>query len=175
MSMRGQQLLWLLALFLCASCSTGKVPPEQWAGKVCLAVKPWSSSINAAVSSAQQKITSGSSPAQIKGDLLTLYGGARDASTTALGQVRAAGIPDADNGEDVARQFTSALTAARDAFGRAATRTAALSTSDKNAFYTAVVTIGQQLTQENNQNSAGFSHVSSAQLQKAFDTVPECQ
>jgi hypothetical protein len=179
MSMRGQRPSWLLAPFFClvllAACGSGKVPSEQWAAKVCLAVKPWSSSINSAVSSAQQKITSGSSPTQIKADLLTLYGGARDASTKALGQVRAAGIPDADNGEDVARQFTAALTTARDAFGRAATRTAALSTSDKNAFYTAVVTVGQQLTQENNQNSAGFSHVSSSQLQKAFDTEPECQ
>ncbi|WP_163508097.1 hypothetical protein [Fodinicola acaciae] len=138
-------------------------------------MKPWSTSINSAVTAAQQKITSGSSPVQIKADLLTLYGGARDASTKALGQVQAAGIPDADNGEDVAKQFTAALTTARNAFAHAATRTAALSTSDKGAFYSAVVTIGQQLTQENSQNSAGFSNVSSTQLQKAFDTVPECQ
>jgi hypothetical protein len=158
-----------------AACASDKVPPDQWASKVCLAVKPWSASINAAVAGAQQKITSGSTPAQTKADLLTLYGGARDSSSRALTQVRAAGVPDADNGAQVAQQFTAALTTARNAFAHAATRTAALSTVDKNAFYAGVVAVGQQLTTENGQNSAGFTNVSSDQLQKAFDTVPECK
>src|SRR5882762_3716321 len=137
-----------LAPFLClvvlAACGSDRVPADEWASKVCQAVKPWSTSINSAVSAAQQKITSGSSPAQTKTDLLTLYRGAREASNRALTQVKAAGIPDADNGAQVAQQFTAALTTARNAFANAATRTAALSTSDKNAFYAAVVAVGQQ-------------------------------
>ncbi|WP_163568139.1 hypothetical protein [Fodinicola feengrottensis] len=180
---RGQRpgttrLLAPLAVFcvlVLAACASDKVPPDEWASKICVAVKPWSTSINAAVSAAQQKITSGSSPTQTKADLLTLYGGARDASNRALGQVQAAGIPDADNGAQVAQQFTAALTTARNAFAHAATRTAALSTSNKNAFYAGVVAVGQQLTTENGQNSAGFSNVSSDQLQKAFDSVTECK
>lgn len=159
---------------LVAGCAAG-VPPEEWAKKVCVVVKPWSTSINSALGQAQTQITSKSSPIQTKISLLGFYRGARDSSARALVRVRAAGTPDAENGTEVARQFITSMTDARDAFARAATRTDQLSTSDANTFYAGVVSVGQRLTNENTTNTAGFTKVQSTELQRAFDTVPECR
>ena len=163
-----------LALGL-AACGSDGVPPKEWAKSVCLAVKPWSTQIEASVTQARTKITAGANPVQTKTELVTLFRGAEKASSDAIAKVKKAGVPAADKGAEVAAQFGEALEAAKANFGRAASRVEALPTTDRAAFFNGVVTVGDQLSKDNNASSAKLSDVSSKDLEKAFNDVPECR
>ncbi|HEV7826164.1 MAG TPA: hypothetical protein VGP02_14775 [Mycobacteriales bacterium] len=158
-----------------AACGTGGVPPQDWARDVCVAVKPWSTQIDASVTQARQQITDAADPTKAKAELIALFSGAQQASADAAGKVRKAGVPDADNGEQVASQFTKALEAARANFGRAADGVEALPTKDRAKFYEGVVKVGDQLSKDNNASSRQLSDVRSKDLEKAFAEVPECR
>jgi hypothetical protein len=161
--------------FALAACGSGGVPPEDWARDVCLAVKPWSTQIDASVTQAREQITDAAAPAETKAELVALFSGAQQASADALAEVRKAGVPDADQGEEVAAQFTAALDAAAENFGRAADGVEALSTKDRAKFYDGVVKVGDQLSKDNNTSSTQLSEVQSKDLEKAFADVPECR
>jgi hypothetical protein len=161
--------------FVLSACGSGDVPPEDWARDVCVAVKPWSTQIDASVNQARQQITDAADPTKAKAELVAVFSGAQQASADAAGRVRKAGIPDADNGEQVATQFTKALDAARENFGRAADGVQALPTTDRGKFYEGVVKVGEQLSKDNNASSAQLSAATSKDLEKAFKDVPECR
>jgi hypothetical protein len=166
---------WSALAFVLAGCGSNGVPPETWARSVCLAVKPWSTHIDASVTQARAKITSASDPTQTKSELVALFGGAQRASAEAVAKVQKAGVPDADNGQQVTAQFVAALKAAEEQFGRAAAGVNALSTADRSAFYSGVVKVGDQLSKDNNASSKQLRDVRSTTLERAFERVPECR
>jgi hypothetical protein len=149
------------------------VSANQWARSVCPAVINWSSSIRGAVGQVQKKVTEDSDPASTKTELVALFGDAESASDTARRKVVQAGIPEVDNGSKVAREFAGALAAARDGFGTAKRTVAGLDTADKSKFYDGVVAAGDRLTKEYKQSSSALK-TNSSELDKAFDSVPEC-
>ena len=158
-----------------AACGSGGVPPKEWAREVCLAVKPWSTQIDASVTQARQQITGGTDPTKTKAELVALFSGAQQASADAVAKVRKAGTPDAENGEQVAAQFSAALVAAQKNFGRAADGVAALPTKDRSAFDDGVVKVGDQLSKDNNASTRQLGDVRSKDLEKAFAAVSECR
>ncbi|MCW2612388.1 MAG: hypothetical protein QOC93_792 [Actinomycetota bacterium] len=162
-------------VFGLAACGSDGVEPEKWARSVCVAVKPWSTQIDASVTQARTKITAGSDPAQTKTELVALFRGAKRASDDAVAKVKKAGVPAADNGAKVSDQFVGALSAAGDNFGRAADGVEKLSTADRTAFYNGVVKVGDQLSKDNNKSSTALSTVRSKDLEQAFDQVSECR
>jgi hypothetical protein len=157
-----------------AGCGSSGVPPEKWARSVCLAVKPWSTQIDASVTAARSKITSASAPEQTKAELVALFEQAQRASADALEKVRKAGTPDVDKGEQSAAQLAASLQAAEKAFGRAAAGVKALSTTDRAAFNSGVVKVGDRLSKDNNASTDQLRDISSKELEKAFVDVPEC-
>jgi hypothetical protein len=161
--------------FVLAGCGSDGIEPEKWARSVCVAVKPWSTQIDASVTQARTKITGASDPAQTKTELVALFRGAKQASDDAVAKVRKAGVPAADNGKKVADQFVAALSAAGDNFGRAADGVQKLATADRAKFYDGVVKVGDQLSKDNNRSSTQLRTVTSKDLEKAFDKVPECR
>jgi hypothetical protein len=161
--------------FALAGCGSDGVEPEKWARSVCVAVKPWSSQIDASVTQARTKITNATDPVQTKAELVALFRGAKQASDDAVAKVKKAGVPAADNGKKVADQFVGALSAAGSNFGRAADGVETLPTTDRAAFYSGVVKVGDQLSRDNNKSSTQLSTVRSKDLEKAFDKVPECR
>lgn len=165
-----------LVLGLVAACGgDDAVPPETWAKSVCKAVKPWSAEIGRLQSATRQKITARSDIGQTKTELITLFGGMAQATDTALAKVREAGVPDVDDGRKIADQFVSALTAARDSFVKGKNAVAALPTDDQKVFYDGVLAAGDAMSQENAKAGQAFSDISSPELDKAFEEVPECR
>jgi hypothetical protein len=163
------------AVVVLAACGSDGVEPEKWARSVCVAIKPWSTQINASVTQARTEITSASNPAQTKAELVALFRGAKQASDDAVAKVRRAGVPAADNGKKVADQFVGALTAAGDNFGRAADGVEKLPTANRTAFFNGVVKVGDRLGKDNTTSSTQLSTVHSKDLEKAFDEVAECR
>jgi hypothetical protein len=150
-----------------------KVTAAQWARSVCPAVLTWSNSIRGAVGQVQQRVDENSDPAQTKTELVALFGDAESATETARRKVVEAGIPEVDNGSTVAREFAGALAAARDGFGTAKRSVAGLDAKNKSTFYDGVVAAGDRLTKEYKQSASALK-TNSAELDKAFDSVPEC-
>jgi hypothetical protein len=154
-------------------CAHGPAP-NMWAASVCEALAPWRAEIGGLTARTQQQMTAKTTPAQAKENLVRLFAGAEAASETARARVAHAGVPNATNGERVARGFVASLTAARDAYGRAKTAVAALDTAQAKAFYDGVSVVLVTLNQEYGRSALDMSNLDSPELRRAFDEVPEC-
>ena len=106
---------------------------------------------------------------------MRLFGGAESASEKARAGVERAGVPDVDQGEQVAAGFIAALSGMRDAYGRARAGIEALSTTSQATFYEQVGAVVDKLDQEYERSSLDTSKLDSRELKQAFDEVPECR
>ena len=176
--MRPARPLALLLILACAvptaACSGGR-GPNAWAASVCTALDPWRTEIGSLTSRTQQQMEADTTPGQAKENLMRLFAGAADASEQARAGVVAAGVPDVDDGEQIAEAFTGALTAIRDAYGRARSGIEDLPTAPAKTFYDHVEQVVAKLNREYAASSLDTSALNSRELKDAFDQVPECR
>lgn len=158
-----------------AGCGSDRVPPKAWAGHVCRALKPWSSTITKLTRQTQQQMSSVTTPDQAKVTLVNLLDQEATASGKARDRLLAAGVPDVDNGARIAHEFGNALANAQRSYATARDRISRLSTADSGTFYQGVTTAIDALNKQYKAGALDTSKVKSEQLQRAFDTVPECQ
>jgi hypothetical protein len=171
----GRFTVLLATLVLVLGACGGGPTPQAWAAAVCDALAPWRAEISNLTSSTQQQMTAQTTPAQAQENLVRLLGGAEQASETARKKVADAGVPDAKQGEAVARGFVTSLGAVRDAYGRAMKSIAALDTGQAAPFYAAVRSVVDTLTKEYDASGLDTSKLDSPELKQAFDEVPECR
>jgi ABC-type glycerol-3-phosphate transport system substrate-binding protein len=169
----------LVAVALLGACSESKpasdrVAPKTWAKSVCGALKPWTAEIQQLQGQAQQKITAKSNAAQTKTELVALFGGMEQSTSTVLTEVAKAGVPDVTDGDKIADQFVQVLTGARDSFATGREAVDKLGTADQAAFYNGVVAAGTEMSKEYGQTAEAFGEIKSPELDKALDEVPEC-
>ncbi len=163
------------AALLTAACGgPDRVKPGAWAKDICGTVRPWAEHIQQSVTDAQATLGKTSDPAVTKPKLSQLFGDAANETDKAIKGVDRAGVPDVDNGEQIAKQFRAALVNARDAFARARRSIDGLSTNDKAKFNADVVRIGNQLSTDYAKTGKAIGNTNSAELRKAFDSEPEC-
>lgn len=165
--------LLLLGLVLSA-CGDG-LTPGAWAAAVCQALGPWRTDISSLTERAQQQMAAATTPAQAKENLVRLLGGAESATETARAKVVAAGVPDVTDGSMIAGEFVAALAAMRDAYGRARATVDGLGTGDATAFYDAVTVAMDTLSTDYGRSALDTTRISSPELRRAFDEVPECR
>ena len=161
-------------LTVSAGCSSTS-GPRVWATSVCTALSPWRAEIDTLTTRTQQQMTAETTPAQAKENLVRLFGGAESASEKARAGVEKAGVPDVEQGEEIAQGFMASLTGVRDAYGRARGGIEALATSPQATFYTQVAAVVEKLDQEYAATSLDTTDLSSAELEQAFDETPECR
>jgi hypothetical protein len=157
-----------------AGCGSG-VAPRAWATSVCGALSPWRSQISTLTGQVQQQMTGATTPPQARQQLITLLGGARDASEVARRKLAAAGTPSVSRGARIAAEFVTSLASARDAYGRAGTTVSTLDTAHAEPFYDGVVAAFQRLEKEYTTSALDTARVDSAELRRAFDEVPGCR
>ncbi|MGC9668193.1 hypothetical protein ACNTMW_16760 [Planosporangium sp. 12N6] len=168
-------VLLLPAMGLVAGCGSGSgVAPTTWAKSVCTALSPWRSTLATLTDSTQAQLTSSTTPAQAKENLVGLLSGAETASETARRRVADAGVPDVDGGRDIADRFVASLRTARDAYARARGAVAGLDPVDAQVFYSSVATAFDQLQRDYAASALDTDKLSSEPLRKAFNEVPEC-
>lgn len=170
-------LVFLLLLVLTVSvagCSGGP-GARAWAASVCTTLDPWRAEISSLTSRTQQQMSAATTPGQAKENLMRLFAGAADASEQARAGVAKAGVPDVEQGRQIADGFTGSLAAMRDAYGRARSGIEALPTAPANAFYQRVTQVVQQLQTDYQASSLDTSKLDSKELKDAFDEVPECR
>ncbi|MFG2038980.1 hypothetical protein [Dactylosporangium sp. NPDC048998] len=174
--MRAARLL-AAAVLLCvvAGCGGDGIEPKRWAKSVCTALAPWRTEIADLTAKAQQQLQAAKTPAQIKTNIVDLLAGAESASEKARAGVDGAGVPRVTDGKKVAEQFTASLAKARDAYGNAKRTVSGLPTADAKTFYAAVGSAFATLKDEYERSAIDPAHVGPADLQQAFDEVPECR
>lgn len=176
--MRAVRLISLaLALVLAAPLSgcAAHPGPQAWAASVCTALSPWRSEIDTLTSRTQQQMTTKTTPGQAKENLARLFDGAATASEAARVSVERAGVPDVDNGDEIAQGFLGSLAGIRDAYGTARTGIEALATAPAKNFYAEVGKVVEQLTTDYQKSDLDTTALESVELQRAFDSLPECQ
>jgi len=174
-SARPVPLLIFIALAITLGGCSGSPSPRAWAASVCTALSPWRTEIGTLTTRTQQQMTAETTPSQAKENLMRLFGGAQEASEKARSGVEEAGVPDVENGKQIADSFTSSLSAMRDAYGRAKSGIEALATSPTKTFYTQVSTVVDTLSTEYAKSDLDTSKIDSKELSRAFDEVPECR
>jgi hypothetical protein len=168
-------LLLLLALAAPLGACAGSHDANAWASQVCKTLAPWRTEIGSLTTRTQQQMTTRTTPGQAKENLMTLFGGARDASEKARAGVAKAGDPDVTDGKKIADGFVTSLARMRDAYGRARTGIGALAITPAEGFYDQVTKVVTQLNQDYQASSLDTSNLKSTELQEAFDDVPECR
>jgi hypothetical protein len=168
-------LLLLLALVLPLGACSGAHDAHAWATQVCRTLAPWRTEIGSLTSRTQQQMTTKTTPSQAKENLMTLFGGARDASERARAGVAGAGVPDVSGGKQIAAGFLGSLAGLRDAYGRARDGVGALATTPADGFYDHVGQVVDRLTKDYQASSLDTSNLTSPELKQAFDEVPECR
>jgi hypothetical protein len=172
---RTTPLLLVLSLVVTlGACASGPAP-RAWAASVCTVLAPWRSEIGTLASRTQQQMTAETTPAQAKENLTRLFGGAESASEKARAGVQKAGVPDVEQGKEVADSFAASLGAMRDAYGRAKIGIEALATSPSKDFYTKVGSVVDTLNAEYTRSELDTTRLNSEELKKAFDEAPECR
>ncbi|WP_433299934.1 hypothetical protein ACQP2F_01630 [Actinoplanes sp. CA-030573] len=164
-----------VALVLSAAACGGAHGARAWAASVCTTLSPWRTEIGSLTNRAQQQMEIATTPGQAKENLSRLFTGAKDASEKARAGVAKAGVPDVDNGQQIAAGFTGSLASMRDAYGRAASGIDGLATAPAKAFYEQVGKVVDQLNADYQKSSLDTSKLNSTELQEAFDELPECR
>jgi hypothetical protein len=165
----------LACLVALSGCAQDGVEPKRWAKTVCGALTPWRAAIADLTTKAQQQLQAAKTPAQTKTNIVDLLAGAESASEKARAGVDGAGVPRVDDGKKVAEQFTASLSKARDAYGNAKRTVAGLPTDNGKTFYADITKAFSTLKDDYERSAIDPAHVGPADLQKAFDEVPECR
>lgn len=173
--------LLIVLLVLAAACSNEskaaatKTPARQWARQVCVAVLPMKAEIGRLQQNVSGKITATTDPATTKRELVTLFGSGAELAEHAWREVTKAGIPDVADGDKIATTFGGALETTQRSFARGQSEIEKLPTDDATAFSNGIVATFTEMNAEMEGSSLEFSSLASAELDKAFNELPECQ
>jgi hypothetical protein len=174
----------LLAALVVAGCGSGGeeasgADPEQYAADVCGAISDWQRELQTSATTMQSKLGAGSSPADVKTELVAFMEGATKSTDDMLAKVKEAGPPAVEDGEALQRDLEQGLGDAQKAFAQARDRAKELPTDDRAAFQREATALGTTLNQEGSRIGQTFNGLStkyeSEELDRAFDNEPSCR
>lgn len=162
----------LLVIAGCGSSSSG-VSANSYVKSVCEAIKPFVTDIQARSNSLN--LTSLSSPAQGKQALEGFMTAAVADSQKAVDQLKAAGVPNVNNGKNISSALVDAFAKVKSALSAAQSQAAALPTGSVAAFRTAGQSLATAIRASFASIGAGLGGLKSAELSKAAKSTPACQ
>lgn len=171
---RGVVTGMVVCLMVLTGCSSGP-SADEWAAAVCDALSPWRTTIASLNERAATQMATATTSAQTRENIMVLLNGARQASETARAAIAAAGVPDVDGGDEVARGFEASLAGTRDAYAQAEAELAVLPIADDVAFYDGVEALLTRLTDQYKGNAVDLARLDSPQLRQAFDGNASCR
>ena len=143
------------------------VSAGAWANSVCTAVNDWQEQVTAGLPS----FADVSDVESVKQSLADFLGSVAAATQTMLDEVEAAGVPDIDQGEAIARDFRAALAPLVETFEQARADVESLSADDPSAFVQRLTEIGDSLTQAGNQVASTFTSLARTYPDAGIDAV----
>jgi hypothetical protein len=159
--------------------SAGGAAPEQYAADVCGAISDWQKELQTSATTMQSKLGTGSTPADVKTELVTFMEGATKSTDDMLAKVKEAGPPDVEDGEALQRDLEKGLTDAQAAFAQARDEAKTLPTDNPATFQSEAQKLGTTLNEEGTKIGQTFNGLStkydSKELNEAFDKEPSCR
>ena len=153
--------------------SDDTVSARDYASDVCGAVKEYTDSIQNRVSDIQSNAPD--NPEEGK-ELLTSFMDDMIADTDDLiAAVDGAGVPDVEDGEQIADSVQTALEDVREILNDAATQIEELPTDDPQAFAEGTQEIGTSLQESGEGIQSGLSELQSEELEEASQDVEACE
>lgn len=157
----------------------GGVPPDQWAQSVCGALAEWQSSLQQQSQDLTSTVLEAESPQAAKDQIGNFLTDVISETETMIGEVRAAGTPDVEQGGQIAEDFYNGLTQMRTAFDQARQQVEEVPVDDPQAFQQALTDIGGELQTQGEAVGNNLGEIEekydAAELSQAFDDTPACQ
>jgi hypothetical protein len=162
-----------LALGACGGSSgSSGVSPAAYAKSICTAVVPFERDV--ATRSDALNLATIKSAADGKTALEGFLTAIAADTSTAVTQLKAAGVPSVTNGKRIAAGIVSTFSKLDVALNSAAAQAKTLPTSSPQAFKTAAATLGGSVRSSMGNIAGSLSGLNSAQLEAAAKKVPAC-
>src|SRR5438105_3453752 len=151
----------------------GKSSAEQYVKTVCTSIGGWVKDIQTRVGKVQKE--NPSSPQEGKKTITEFFDGVIGSTGKLVGEIKAAGTPDVDNGAQISSSVVTALQKAQSLLQQARARVQALPTDNPHAFVTAVQQISTAVQGAFEKAGKQFSNLKSSQLETAASKEPACK
>jgi predicted nucleic acid-binding Zn-ribbon protein len=172
--LRALALIALLATLASACGADDSVAVEDYANDLCTALTHWTAAIRDRQEELQQDPGTGS-PEDERGALQRFVDGAADASDQLVDDVDAAGVPDIENGEEVADAFHDAVEDTLSQIEEARDSVADIPTDSESAYRSAVDQFVTDLRATLEGIDEHFQDIDAPELDKALDEASACQ
>lgn len=150
------------------------VSPESYMTSLCTEMGDWLTGIRSSVKDLGNEITPTMTPAQGKDALGAFLDDVIGLTQEALDGVKAAGIPDAEGGEEIATKIQGAFEQAKKVFEDARAKVDELPTDDPAAFQGAATQLGTSIQDASSKIGGSLGGVKSPELDKAARNVTAC-
>jgi hypothetical protein len=155
--------------------STAKVSPSTYTKSVCTAFSGFITSIKSRQSQLKVSAVPNTTPAQGKQLLATFVSGMTSDARKLATDIRAAGVPDVSNGQQISTALQAAFTRFEAALTTYQSQVNQLPTTSPAAFKSASSQLTVSLQQSLSGIGTGLSGLKSPQLQQAASHTPACQ
>lgn len=151
-----------------------RVSSRSYVTDVCGAVTTWNDEVQATTQELQRAIGEPTDLDSVKETTVSFLDEVIEATDRMMTDVEAAGVPDVQDGEQVARRVTTALGDVRDALADARDRVEGLSTADPEGFATELQAVSADM-QTSLQDTVGtLDSFEVPELEEAADDVAAC-
>lgn len=168
---------WAVAVVLIGglvACGSGGVEPEVWTRNVCESLIDRRLEIQGQTSTTTQRRPDTKSTGEYRALLVTMLSGQEKATEVARQHVIDAGIPDVEDGEQVAGQLVASLTTARDAYATARVDVERMQVERIGDFYTELDARMEKLRADVAGAEFDPAALKAKELRDGFTAVPAC-
>jgi hypothetical protein len=174
----------VLVLALLAGCGldggdgVDRTAADEWMHELCTAMSSWHSRIDAEAGELNEGLAADATPEEGRDAVAAFLDEAIAVTEALLGDVRAAGVPDVDDGEQLAAEYAAAIAEARDVFADARAGVESMPVDDPEGFAVEAQAIGAQIEEGAQGVQAAFSDIDrrydAPELDRAFEREPAC-
>ena len=167
----------LVAVFavLMSACGDDPVPVDNYANDLCTALTGWTEELRDRQADLQAGAEPGRSPEADRDALQRFVDGAVAASDGLVEDVEEAGVPDIDNGEEVADAFRDAVEETRSELEEAQDDVAEIPTDSAESYAAAVEDFVTEIRSTLEGINDHFQDVDAPELDRALDEAAACQ
>lgn len=156
-----------------SSSSSSSVSPGTYVKAICNAVGPFEKDVQKR--SSALNLASISNASQGKTALQGFLNAVVSDTDSAIAKLKAAGVPDVNNGQKISAALTGAFTRLRSALHAAATKAGSLPTDNPTDFKNAAQSLGTTVQSSMASIGSSLNGLQSSDLEKAAASEPACK
>ena len=162
---------------LIAACGgDDKVSADEYVGSLCTAASGFTTTVVEGQTALQDAAGGDLTPEEGKEQLSSFFADATDAGETAASEIEEAGVPDVENGEEIAEALSTAFDNVSTALADAQDDVEALPTDSDESFQSAAEALATSFQEDVSSVGEGLSEIGeSSELESAAESNSDCQ